>query len=88
MYYVIGKEQSLSSNQLTSVIGIWLTWYTLILGFLLGLCYLINGYCFTCPQGYKLFFMLNSTEQQISTADKTKILTNEEVSCFNHANKC
>ena len=30
----------------------------------------------------KTFFMLNSTEHEISTAHKTKIPTNEEVSCF------
>ena len=41
------------------------------------------------------FFMLNSTEHEISTAHKAKILTNKEVSCFMslrcciyHANKC
>ena len=47
-------------------------------------------------QGYKTFFMLNSTVHDISTAHKkTKILTNEEVFCFKyliccvyHANKC
>ena len=49
------------------------------------------------PRGYKTFFMLNSTEHEISIAHKTKIHvpTNVEVSCFkslrcciNHANKC
>ena len=47
------------------------------------------------PQGYKTFFRLNSTEHEISTAHKTKIQTNEEVSCLRsircciyHANKC
>ena len=47
------------------------------------------------PLGYKTFFMLNSTEHEISTAHKNKIQTNEEVSCFKsprsciyHANKC
>ena len=44
--------------------------------------------------GYKTFFMLNSTEHEISTAHKAKIPTNKEVSCFKsrcyvyHANKC
>ena len=49
----------------------------------------------TWPRGYKTFFILNSTEHEISTAQKTKIPTNEEVSCFKslrcciyHANKC
>ena len=49
----------------------------------------------TWPRGYKAFFMLNSTEHEISTAHKTKIPTNKEVSCFKslrcciyHANKC
>ena len=36
----------------------------------------------TGPQGYKTFFMLNSTEHDISTAHKTKIPTYKEVSCF------
>ena len=43
----------------------------------------------------KVVFMLNSTEYEISTAHKSKIPTNEEVSCFKslrcciyHANKC
>ena len=31
------------------------------------------------PRGYKTFFVLNSTEHEISTAYKTKIPTNEEV---------
>ena len=46
------------------------------------------------PWGYMDFFMLNSTEHGISTAQKTKIPTNGEVSCFKslrcciyHANK-
>ena len=34
------------------------------------------------PQGYKNIFMLNSTEHEISTAHKTKMPTNEDVSCF------
>ena len=34
------------------------------------------------PRGYKTVFMLNSTEHEISTAHKTKILTNKEVSCL------
>ena len=41
----------------------------------------------TWPQGYKTFFMLNSTEHKISTAQKTKIPTNEEVSCFKYPEK-
>ena len=32
----------------------------------------------TRPRGYKLFFILNSTEHESSTAHKTKIPTNEE----------
>ena len=31
-----------------------------------------------------MFFMLNSTEHAISTAHKTKIPTNNEVSCFRY----
>ena len=35
-------------------------------------------------QGYKTFFVLNSTEHEIETQlIKSKIQTNEEVSCFN-----
>ena len=35
------------------------------------------------PEVIKLFFMLNSTEHEISTAHiKNKMLTNEDVSCF------
>ena len=44
----------------------------------------------TRPQGYKTFFILNSTEHEISTAHKT----NKEITCFKslrcciyHANK-
>ena len=37
-------------------------------------------HCKTRPRGYKTFFMLNSTEHEISTAHKTKIPTNAEVS--------
>ena len=33
-------------------------------------------------RGYKTFFMLNITGQEISTAEKTKIPTNKEVSCL------
>ena len=33
-------------------------------------------------QGYKTSFMLTSTEYEMSTALKTEILTNKEVSCF------
>ena len=48
------------------------------------------------PRGYKTFFMLNSTENEISTAHKNlKILTNVEDSCYKslrcciyHADKC
>ena len=48
------------------------------------------------PDVIKLFFMLNSTDHEISAAHKkTKILTNEEVFCFKslrcciyHAHKC
>ena len=54
-----------------------------------------NIICDLWPRGYKTFFMLNSTEHEISTAHKTKILTNKEVSCFKslrcciyHADKC
>ena len=45
------------------------------------------------PRGYKTFFMLDSIEHEISMLIKTKIPTNEEVSCFKflkciyHANK-
>ena len=49
----------------------------------------------TRPQGYKTFFMLNSTEHDISTAGKTKIPANKEVFGFKslrcgiyHANRC
>ena len=34
------------------------------------------------PRGNKIFFMLNSAKHKISTAHKTYIPTNEEVSCF------
>ena len=34
------------------------------------------------PEVIKLFFRLNSTEHDILTAHKTKLPTNEEVSCF------
>ena len=47
------------------------------------------------PRGYETFFMLNSTEHDISTAYKSKIPKSEEVSYFKtlrcgiyHANKC
>ena len=46
------------------------------------------------PRSYKTFFILNSTEHEISTAHKTKIPTFKEVSCFQFlrciylANKC
>ena len=47
------------------------------------------------PQGFKTFFMLNSTEHEISTAHKTQISKKKEVSCFKslrcyiyHAGKC
>ena len=40
------------------------------------------------PRGYKTFFMLNSTEHKISTAKKTKIPTNEEISCFKSLRCC
>ena len=47
------------------------------------------------PRGYKTFFMLNSTEHEISTAHKNKNTNKKEVSCFKsfkcciyHANKC
>ena len=39
-------------------------------------------------RGYSTFFMLNSTEREISTAHKTKIPTNEEVSCFKSLRCC
>ena len=63
----------------------------------LTICVLANfAYAFVIrPQGYKMFFMLNSTEHEISTALKTKLPTNKEVSsfkslrcCIYHANKC
>ena len=48
----------------------------------------------TRPRVYKTFFMVNSTEHEISTVHKTKIPTNEEFYGFNslrcciyHANK-
>ena len=37
--------------------------------------------------GTRVFFMLNSTEHEISNAHKTKIQTNEEVSCVIIYNK-
>ena len=47
------------------------------------------------PRGYTTFFVLNSTEYKILTANTTKIPKSEEVSCFKslrcgiyHANKC
>ena len=47
------------------------------------------------PEVIKLFFMLNSTEHEISTALKNKIPTNKKVYCFEflrcciyHAIKC
>ena len=39
-------------------------------------------------QDYKTFFMLNSTEHEISTAHKTKIPTNEEIYCFKSLRCC
>ena len=67
-------------------------------------CYLVGtGMCHNMvgllqhyrPRGYKTLFMLNSTEQEISTAHRTKITTNEDFYCFKslrycnyHANKC
>ena len=43
----------------------------------------------TWPRGYKTFFMLNSTEHEISTVHKTKIPTNKSIiGCIYHANKC
>ena len=42
----------------------------------------LSDVVFIWLQGYKTFFMLNSTEHEISTAHKTKLPTNEEVSCF------
>ena len=52
-----------------------------------------NSYLETWPRGYKTFSC--STEHKISTAHKTKIRTNKEVSCFKslgcciyHVNKC
>ena len=57
--------------------------------------YLITLVSSCRPRGFKTFFMLNSTQHEISTAHKTKIPTNEEVSsvkslrcCIYHANKC
>ena len=38
--------------------------------------------CGTWSELIKLFFKLNSTEHEISTAHKTKIPRNKEVSCF------
>ena len=47
------------------------------------------------PEVIKLFFMLNSTEHEITTDHKTKIPTDKDVSCFKslrcciyHAYKC
>ena len=47
------------------------------------------------PQGYKTFFMLNSTGHEISTAQKNKTAKNKDFSCFQtlrcfiyHADKC
>ena len=47
------------------------------------------------PEGYKTFYVLNSTEHEISTAHKNKILKSEEVSCLKslrcgiyYAHKC
>ena len=47
------------------------------------------------PRGYKTFYMLNLTEHEISTAHKTKIPRNKNVSsfkslrcCIYHFNKC
>ena len=55
--------------------------------------WLIYSYNKVRPRGYKTFFMLNSTEHEISTSHKAKIQTNKEDSCFksprcciNHAN--
>ena len=48
----------------------------------------------TRPRGYRTFFILNSTELEISTAQK-KLNTDKKVSCLKslrcciyHANKC
>ena len=38
-------------------------------------------------RGYKTFFMLNSTGHEISTAQKPKIPSNKEVSCFKVSHK-
>ena len=42
----------------------------------------------TWPRGYKIFFMLNSTEHEVSSAHKTIIPTNVEVSCFKSLRCC
>ena len=42
----------------------------------------------TRPRGEKTFFKLNSTKYEISTAHKTEILTNEEVSCLKTLRCC
>ena len=40
------------------------------------------------PEVIKFFFILNSTEHEISTAYKTRIQTNKEVSCFKSLRCC
>ena len=42
----------------------------------------------TWPLGYNFFFMLNSTEHEVSSAHKTIIPTNVEVSCFKSLRCC
>ena len=55
----------------------------------------LNQELLLMPRGYKTFFMLNSTENEISTAHKTKLMKIIDFSCFKtlrcciyHANKC
>ena len=43
---------------------------------------LTGTFIFLEPRGCKTFFMLNSTELKVSTARKTKIPTNKELSCL------
>ena len=40
------------------------------------------------PRGYKTFFMLNSTEHEISTARNNNENTDKEVSCFKSLRCC
>ena len=45
-----------------------------------------NTHMATRPRSYKTFLMLNSTEHEISTPIKAKLLKNQDFSCFQTLN--